>query len=140
MTTYAPVYVLIHPDGRAEWGESVAVAEEVLGPHGIGRQFLTDGSRLRLAMSDCALVLREEYAANPYAAAALAHVAGFPPEQAPETRGPIVLFGWDPNNEWDSTRPLTAAERALVTEALGVAGCTVLQGPDSPVSPPAVPD
>ncbi|MDX2973471.1 hypothetical protein [Kribbella solani] len=121
--TNAPVYVLIHPDGRAEWGDRIAIAEKALGPHGIGRAFLTDGSRLRLAMSDCALILREEYAPNPYAAAALAHVAGFPPEGAPETRGPVVLFGWDPNNDWDSTRPLTDAERAVITEALTAAGC-----------------
>lgn len=120
-----PVYVLIHPDGRAEWGDRIALAEKELGPHGIGRAFLTDGSRLRLAMSDCALVLRDEYAPNPHAAAVLAHVAGFPPERAPETRGPVVLFGWDPNNEWDSTRPLTDAERAVITEGLTAAGCTI---------------
>lgn len=122
--TNAPVYVLIHPDGRAEWGGHIATAEKALGPHGIGRAFLTDGSRLRIAMSDCALLLTEEYAPNPYAAATLARVAGFPPEQAPETRGPVVLFGWDPNNEWDSTRPLTDAERAAITAGLTAAGCT----------------
>lgn len=124
MTTDAPVYVLVHPDGRAEWGDRIATAEKELGPHGIGRAFLTDGSRLRIAMSDCALVLREEYAPNPYAAAVLASVAGFPPEAAPETRGPVVLFGWDPNNEWDSTRPLTDTERDVIAAALAVAGCT----------------
>ncbi|MGK4909977.1 hypothetical protein [Streptomyces albus] len=118
------VYVLIHPDGRAEWGENIAVGEKALGPHGIGRAFLTDGSRLRIAMSDCALVLPEEYAPNPYAAAVLARVAGMPVEAAPPTRGPVILFGWDPRNEWDSTRPLTATERATVTEALSAAGCT----------------
>jgi hypothetical protein len=124
MTIQDPVYVLISPDGSAEWGDRIAVAEEAMGPHGIGRTFLTDGSRLRIATSDCALVLRDEYAPNPYAAAVLAHVAGFPPEAAPETRGPVALFGWDPNNEWDSTRPLTAAERDAITEALTAAGCT----------------
>lgn len=124
MTNEAPVYILIHPDGRAEWGDQIAAAEKQLGPHGIGRAFLTDGSRLRIAMSDCALLLREVYAPNPYAAAVLAHVAGFHPEDAPETRGPIVLFGWDPLNEWNSTRRLTAAETALITKALTVAGCT----------------
>jgi hypothetical protein len=124
MTTDAPVYVLIHPDGRAEWGDTIATAEKQLGPHGIGRAFLTDGSRLRIATSGCALILTEEYAPNPYAAAALAHVAGFPPERAPATRGPVVLFGWDPNNEWDSTRPLTTDERALITAGLAAAGCT----------------
>ncbi|WP_225102674.1 hypothetical protein, partial [Streptomyces sp. CoH27] len=124
MTTDAPVYVLIHPDGRAEWGDRIAVAEKALGPHGIGRAFLTDGSRLRIAMSDCALVLRDEYEPNPYAAVALAHVAGVRPEDAPETRGPVALFGYDPLNEWDNTRPLTADERALITRALTAAGCT----------------
>jgi len=124
MTTEAPVYVLVHPDGRAEWGDRIAAAEEQLGPHGIGRAFLTDGSRLRIAMSDCALVLRDEYAPNPYAAAVLARVAGFQPEHAPETRGPVALFGWDPNNEWDSTRALTDAERDAITEALAASGCT----------------
>ncbi|MFE3907207.1 hypothetical protein ACFXPY_45075 [Streptomyces sp. NPDC059153] len=120
-----PVYVLVHPDGRAEWGERISVAEAELGPHGIGRAFLSDGARLRIATSDCALVLPDVYAPNPYAAAMLAHVAGFPAEAAPETRGPVILFGWDPNNEWDSTRPFTGDERGLITEALGVAGCTV---------------
>lgn len=124
MTATTPVYILIHPDGRAEWGDQIAVAERHLGNHGIGRAFLTDGSRLRIAMSDCALLLREEYAPNPYAATVLAQVAGFPPEQAPETRGPVTLFGWDPNNEWDSTRAFTAAEQATITEALAFAGCT----------------
>ncbi|MER7488736.1 hypothetical protein ABTY20_23085 [Streptomyces sp. NPDC126497] len=125
MTATEPVYVLIHPDGRAEWGDEIAAANEQLGPHGIGRAFLTDGSRLRIAMSDCALILPDVYAPNPYAAAALARVAGVPAGAAPETRGPIVLFGWDPRNEWDSTRPLTPDERGLIGEALTAAGCTV---------------
>lgn len=124
MTNDAPVYVLIHPDGRAEWGQTIARAEDALGPHGIGRTFLSDGSRLRVAMSDCALVLKDVYAPNPFAAAVLARVAGFEPELAPETRGPVALFGWDPLNEWDSTRPLTAGERDTITQALTAAGCT----------------
>ncbi|MGW5003794.1 hypothetical protein ACWEP8_39790 [Streptomyces hydrogenans] len=122
--TTAPVYVLIRPDGTAEWGTRINLAEEELGPHGVGRGFLTDGSRLRVAMSDCALVLRDEYEPNPYAAATLARVAGFSPEAAPETRGPVILFGWDPRNEWDSTRPLSSDERTLIEEALTAAGCT----------------
>lgn len=125
MTTEEPVYVLINPDGRAEWGDRIDVANKQLGPHGIGRAFLTDGSRLRIAMSDCALVLTDHYAPNPYAAAVLARVAGLPPETAPETRGPVALFGWDPLNDWDSTRPLTTAERSTIAEALTAAGCTV---------------
>lgn len=124
MTEEAPVYILVHPDGRAEWGTHIAVAERALGPHGIGRAFLTEGSSLRVAMSDSALILREEYTPNKYAAAALAHIAGFPPEKAPETRGPVALFGWDPYNEWDSTRSFTSAEREQITEALTIAGCT----------------
>lgn len=124
MTTEAPVYILIHPDGCAEWGDRIAKANEALGPHGIGRAFLTDGSRLRIAMSDCALVLKDEYAPNPYARAVLAHVAGFPAEHAPETRGPVVLFGWDPRNEWDSSRQLTDGELDVITDALEAAGCT----------------
>ncbi|MEU3221198.1 hypothetical protein [Streptomyces sp. NPDC006971] len=122
--TASPVYVLIRPDGRAEWGDRIGRAEDELGPHGIGRAFLTDGSRLRIAMSDCALLLRDEYPENPYAAATLAHVAGFRPEAAPPTRGPVILFAWDPRNEWDSTRPFTGAERATIAEALDAAGCT----------------
>ncbi|MFJ2819094.1 hypothetical protein [Streptomyces sp. NPDC087294] len=121
MTT--PVYALIHPDGRAEWGHSLAHAENTMGPHGIGQAFLTDGSRLRIAMSDCALVLREEYAPNSFAAHVLAVVAGFRVEDAPETRGPVALYGWDPANEWDGTRPLTAAEHEQITNALAAAGC-----------------
>ncbi|MFD6697365.1 hypothetical protein [Micromonospora aurantiaca (nom. illeg.)] len=118
------VYVLIRPDGTVGWGERIGLAEEELGPHGIGRAFLTDGStRLRVAMSDCALVLTDEYAPNPYARQALAHVAGMPADAAPETRGPVILFGWDPRNEWDSTRPFSADERALIGEALEAAGC-----------------
>lgn len=128
MTTKAPVYALIHPDGRAEWGDQIALAEKQLGPHGIGRAFLTDGSRLRIAMSDCALVLTDVYAPNPYASAVLARVAGFPEGTGAETRGPIVLFGWDPRNEWDSTRPFTVSERGTITEALAAAGCTVREG------------
>lgn len=122
--TDAPVYVLIRPDGTAQWGQRIGPAEKELGPHGIGRGFLTDGSRLRLAMSDCALLLREEYAPNPYAAQVLAGVAGMPADTAPETRGPVILFGWDPTNEWDSTRPFTADERDTITAALTAAGCT----------------
>lgn len=125
MITDAPVYVLVHPDGRAEWGDQIVVAEKQLGPHGIGRAFLTPGSRLRIAMSDCALVLKDHYAPNPYAAAVLAVVAGFDPDDAPETRGPVALFGWDPLNEWDSTRPFTAAERGVITDALEATRCTV---------------
>ncbi|MBK3539631.1 hypothetical protein JHN61_26110 [Streptomyces sp. MBT67] len=75
-------------------------------------------------MSDCALILRDQYAPNPHAAAVLAHVAGMPADAAPETRGPVILFGWDPLNEWDSTRPFTDTERAAITDALTVAGCT----------------
>ena len=125
MATQSPVYVLVHPDGRAEWGERIATAEAAMGPHGVGRAFLDDAQRLRIATSDCALVLREVYAPNPFAAAVLAHVAGFPAEAAPETRGPVALFGFDPRNEWDSTRPFSADERTLITSALDVAGCTV---------------
>ncbi|MCX4682493.1 hypothetical protein OG413_46030 [Streptomyces sp. NBC_01433] len=120
-----PVYVLVHPDGRAEWGDRIARAEKQLGPHGIGRAFLSDDARLRIATSDCALVLRDEYAPNPYAAAMLAHVAGFPVQAAPETRGPVILFGFDGRNEWDSTRPFSDDEHGLITQALDVAGCTV---------------
>ena len=123
MTT-EPVYILSRPDGTAQWGQTISSAEKELGPHGIGRAFLTDGSRLRIAMSDCALILREEYAPNPYAAQVLAGVAGMPADTAPETRGPVILFGWDAMNEWDSTRPLTAAERDAITAALANAGCT----------------
>lgn len=124
MTSTAPVYALIHPDGRAEWGDDIATASKALGPHGISRAFLTPGSRLRIAMSDCALIMPEEYAPNPYAAAALHRVAGLPVEQAPETRGPVILFGWDPDNEWDGTRPLDPGERAVIERALNFAGCT----------------
>jgi hypothetical protein len=126
MTTTEPVYVLIHPDGRAEWGDQIATAYKGLGPHGIGRTFLTDGSRLRIAMSDCALIMPEVYPPNPYASVVLALVAGLPAGAGAETRGPVVLFGWDPHNEWDSTRPLTAAERGIIAEALDTAGCTVV--------------
>lgn len=125
MSSTAPVYVLIHPDGRAEWGDDIAAASKALGPHGISCAFLTPGSRLRIATSDCALIMPEEYAPNPYAAAALHRVAGLPVEQAPETRGPVILFGWDPNNEWDRTRPLDPGERAVIERALNSAGCTV---------------
>ncbi|MFE0486390.1 hypothetical protein [Streptomyces tendae] len=121
----SPVYVLVHPDGRAEWGDQISTAEKALGPHGIGRAFLTDDARLRIATSDCALLLREEYPANPFASAVLAHVAGIPAQVAPETRGPVALFGYDSRNEWDNTRPLSDDERALITKALSIAGCTV---------------
>ncbi|MEU3978410.1 hypothetical protein [Streptomyces bacillaris] len=124
-----PVYVLIRPDGTAQWGHRISSAEDQLGPHGIGRAFLTDGSRLRIAMSDCALILRDQYEPNPYAAKALAAVAGVPADTAPETRGPVILFGWDGMNEWDSTRPFTAAERDTITAALATAGCTTEAAP-----------
>lgn len=117
------VYVLIRPDGTVGWGDHIHKAEEELGPHGIGRGFLTDGSHLRIAMSDCALLLRDEYVPNPYAQKVLAHVAGMPADAAPETRGPVILFGWDPLNEWDSTRPFSSDERALIAEGLTFAGC-----------------
>lgn len=119
------VYVLIRPDGSVGWGDRIALAEAELGPHGIGRAFLTDGSRLRIAMSDCALLLRDEYEPNPYARKVLAHVAGMPEDAAPETRGPVILFGWDPLNEWDSTRAFTSDERAMIGEAVTFAGCAV---------------
>jgi hypothetical protein len=122
----APVCILIHPDGRAEWGADKPTAEKALGSYGVGRAWLTDASMgLRISMSDCALLMREEFAPNPYAVAALAYVAGMDPEEAQETRGPVVLWGWDPRNEWDSSRPFTAAEREVITEALAFAGCTV---------------
>lgn len=120
-----PVCILIHPDGRAEWRGVLAEAEEALGPHGVGKTFLTPDSRLRIAMSDCALVLPEEYPLNPYAVAVLAHVAGARPEDSAETRGPVVLFGWDPFNSWDSTRLLTDRERVVISEGLAIAGCSV---------------
>ncbi|MBT2429642.1 hypothetical protein J7F02_29575 [Streptomyces sp. ISL-112] len=75
-------------------------------------------------MSDCALILREEYAPNPYAAHVLAGVARMPTDAAPETRGTVILFGWDPTNHLDSTRPFTAAEHESITAALTAAGCT----------------
>ncbi|WP_331722215.1 hypothetical protein [Kitasatospora sp. NBC_00315] len=121
----APVCILIHPDGRAEWGADKAAAEKAMGPYGVGRAWLTDASLgLRVSMSDCALIMPEEFAENPYAVAVLAHVAGGDPEQAQPTRGPVALWGFDPRNDWDSTRPLTASERAVITEGLAVAGCT----------------
>ncbi|WP_033818581.1 hypothetical protein [Kitasatospora sp. MBT63] len=122
-----PVYILIHPDGRAEWGANKATAEKAMGPYGVGRGWLTDASLgLRVSMSDCALIMPEEFAENPYAVAVLAHVAGCGPEQALQpSRGPVALWGFDPRNEWDSSRPLTEWERAVITEALAVAGCTV---------------
>jgi len=119
----APVYVLIAPDGTATWGEDISTAYKELGPHGIGRAFLTDGSRLRIAMSDCALLLTEEYAPNPYAETALAHVAGMRGRESTVARGPVILFGWDPMNEWDSTRPFTDEEREAIVEGLAAAGC-----------------
>lgn len=120
-----PVYVLVHPDGAAEWGDRIGIAEKKLGPHGVGRAFLDDRARLRIATSDCALLLRDVYEPNPYAAKVLAHVAGFPIQAAPETRGPVILFGFDGRNEWDSTRPFSDDERELITEALDVAGCSI---------------
>ncbi|MGW2936126.1 hypothetical protein ACWDA7_30715 [Streptomyces sp. NPDC001156] len=80
------MYVLIHPDGRAEWGDRIATAERAMGSHGVGRADLTPGSRLRIVTSDCALILRDEYAPNPYAAAALAHVDSV---YATGTRSPV---------------------------------------------------
>lgn len=125
--TAAPVYILIHTDGRAEWGDRIAVAEKAMGPYGVGRGWLTDASLgLRVTMSDCAVIMPEEFPENPYAATALAHVAGFPVQMiAALTRGPVALWGFDPRNEWDSTRPFTEKERAVITEALAVAGCTI---------------
>ncbi len=127
MTGAAPVYILIHPDGRAEWGDRIAVAEKAMGPSGVGRGWLTDASLgLRLTMSDCAAIMPEEFPENPYAATVLARVAGVPAQMiAPQTRGPVALWGYDPRNEWDSTRPFTETERAVITEALAVAGCSV---------------
>lgn len=119
----ASVFVIIRPDGTATWGTDIATAEEELGPHGIGRAFLTDGSRLRIAMSDCALLLTDVYAPNPYAEKALAYVAGMLGQQSTVARGPVILFGWDGNNEWDSTRPFTDAEREVIVEGLAAAGC-----------------
>ncbi|MER5781256.1 hypothetical protein ABT104_05935 [Streptomyces mobaraensis] len=123
--TDAAVYVLIHPDGRAEWGDRIAVAEKAMGPYGVGRGWLTDASLgLRLTMSDCAAIMPEEFPENPYAVTVLAHVAGLPAQIAPQTRGPVALWAYDPRNDWDSTRPFTEKERAVITEALAVAGCT----------------
>lgn len=125
MTTEESVYILIHPDGRAEWGDRIGTAEKQLGPDGIVQTFLDEGYRLRIAMSDCARALPEEYALNPYAVKVLAYVAGVHPERCPETRGPVILFGWDPRNERGNARPLTADERNVITEGLAEAGCTV---------------
>ncbi|MFJ8628959.1 hypothetical protein ACIRD3_39765 [Kitasatospora sp. NPDC093550] len=117
--------ILIHPDGRAEWVADKTVAEKALGNYGVGRAFLTDASLgLRISMSDCALLMPEEFPENPHAVAVLAHVAGLDPAGAQATRGPVVLWGYDPRNEWDSSRPFTEREREVITEALAVAGCT----------------
>ncbi|GAA1500682.1 hypothetical protein GCM10009760_62510 [Kitasatospora kazusensis] len=117
--------ILIHPDGRAEWVADKTVAEKALGNYGVGRAWLTDAALgLRISMSDCALVMPEEFPANPFAVKVLAHVAGFDPADAQPTRGPVVLWGFDGRNEWDSSRPLTERERVVITEALAVAGCT----------------
>jgi hypothetical protein len=117
--------ILIHPDGRAEWVEDKTVAEKALGNYGVGRAWLTDASLgLRIAMSDCALIM-PEFEPNPFAVKVLAHVAGLDPAGAQATRGPVVLFAFDGRNEWDSSRPFTAAEREVITEALAAAGCTV---------------
>ncbi|MFG2919612.1 hypothetical protein ACGF0D_42940 [Kitasatospora sp. NPDC048298] len=126
MTDSAVCIILIHPDGRAEWGTDKPTAEKAMGPYGVGRAWLTDASLgLRVSMSDCALIMPEEFPENPYAVAVLAHVAGFDPADAQPTRGPVGLWGFDPRNEWDSSRPFTTTERAVITEALAVAGCTV---------------
>ncbi|MFI9333050.1 hypothetical protein ACIGZJ_36630 [Kitasatospora sp. NPDC052868] len=117
--------ILIHPDGRAEWVEDKTTAEEALGNYGVGRAWLTDASLgLRISMSDCALIM-PEFEPNPFAVRVLAHVAGLDPAGAQTTRGPVVLFAFDGRNEWDSSRPFTAAERAVITEGLTAAGCTV---------------
>ncbi|MFG2919632.1 hypothetical protein ACGF0D_43040 [Kitasatospora sp. NPDC048298] len=123
--TDAPVYILIHPDGRAEWGDRISVAEKAMGSYGVGRGWLTDASLgLRLTMSDCAAIMPEVFPANPYAASVLAHVAGLPAGELPVTRGPVALWAYDPRNEWDSTRAFTDSERALVEVALTAAGCS----------------
>ena len=120
-----PVCVVIRPDGTAAWRTDVSRAERELGNHGIGRAFLTNGSKLRVSVSDSSLLLRDVYAPNPYAMAVLANVSGMLRSEAPETRGPVVLYAWDPRNEWDSTRPFTDDEYGTVADALRVAGCTV---------------
>lgn len=125
MATTDHVYILIHPDGRAEWGGRLADAERQLGPHGVGKAFLDDYRRLRIATSDCALILPDEYAPNPYARAVLADLVGVNANRAPEVRGPVAVFGFDSLNEWDSTRPFTGDERNTITLALELAGCTV---------------
>lgn len=122
-----PVYILLHPDGRAEWGTNIEVAYKAMGNYGIGRAWLTDASlRLRVAMSDCALLpsFSDEFPLNPYAVTVLATVAGRDPAGAQETRGPVALFAFDAMNEWDSTRSFTEAEHDRILLALNVAGCT----------------
>lgn len=124
--TANPGYILIHPDGRAEWGTGRTTAEKALGAYGVGRAWLTDASLgLRISMSDCALIMPQEFPVNAYGAEVLAHVAGIPAHTpAPAVRGPVVLWGYDPTNAWDSSRPFTAAEKTMITEALTTAGCT----------------
>ncbi|MEU6681000.1 hypothetical protein [Streptomyces sp. NPDC046925] len=124
MTKRPPVYILITPDGQARWGHQLAVAEQAMGPHGIGRSFLTPQARLRIAAPNAALTSPDQYAPNPYAAQVLAHLVGLPPHNTPETRGPVALYGFDPTNERDRTRPLTTPERNTITRALTAAGCT----------------
>ncbi|MFH9426431.1 hypothetical protein [Streptomyces sp. NPDC017529] len=63
---------------------------------------MTDGSQLRLVMSECALLLPEP----------------------PPTRGPVALYVWDPNNEWDGSRPFEDDERSRIEAAMTAAGCT----------------
>lgn len=126
-----PTCILIHPDGTAEWSHNLSHAEQAMGPYGIGRTFLTGTSQaLRISMSDCALILTEEFNPNPYAVNVLATLTGTDPNKAPETRGPIALFAYDPRNDWDNTRPFTNAEQAAITAALQTAGCTTTPAKD----------
>ncbi|GGV73983.1 hypothetical protein GCM10010277_87930 [Streptomyces longisporoflavus] len=124
MTRQPPVYILINPDGRAHWGHRLSVAEDAMGHHGIGRTFLTPTSRLRVASPGRTPTLPDQHPPNLYAARVLAHVAGHPPHNATEPHGPVALYGFDPTNEWDNTRPLTTPEQHAITRALAAAGCT----------------
>ncbi|MFJ8933988.1 hypothetical protein ACIRLA_46235 [Streptomyces sp. NPDC102364] len=123
---HPPVFVVIHPDGTVAWGADLQAAKSAMGPYGTDSGFAghPEISRLRLMMSDVALVMRDEFPTNVPAGRVLETLTGVrPSDSIQELRGPVALYYYDPTNMWDSSRPMTADEQRAMDEALATAGC-----------------
>lgn len=123
-STGRPVYLLVQPDGTATWGHVLGRAKDAMGPYGTGSAFVPFSRSVRYMSSDVALVLKEEFAPNPYSRKLVAQLTGAPLDQLAPHAGPVAVYAWDPMNEWDSSRSFTKAELTAIELTAAAVGCT----------------